>query len=134
MISSGRVNCHCACLPRLISSILHIAIYKPSKNGLQFEILVLKLVYTENFVLFGLFSRELLQFEYSDISLDLTGFCCTYVKKFHYQQQIQLKFTAKQNFENGGNLLPDSPYIMKFSAQKTDPFQLYDPFLANVKI
>ena len=42
----------------------------------RIEIFIFKLVYTEKVLLFGPFGRELLCFEYLDISLDLTGICC----------------------------------------------------------
>ena len=66
----------------------------------RFEIVILKLVYTENFMSFGFFSRELLQFDYFDISLDLTGICCCSeeISQDSLQQQIPLKCTGKAKF------------------------------------
>ena len=71
----------------LISSILFFAIYRLfPKINFRFEIIVLKLM------LFRLFGREFICFEYLDISLDLTS------EKFSQQQQIPLKCIGEAKF------------------------------------
>ena len=55
----------------------------------RIEILLFKLDYTVKIMLFGLFGRELLCFEYLDISLDLPEICCCR-DKISLQQQIPL--------------------------------------------
>ena len=50
-------------------------------------------------MLFGPFGRELLCFEYLDISLDLTGICCLSEKNSSpLQQQSPLKCIGKAKF------------------------------------
>ena len=70
----------------LISSILHLAIYKPfSKVNFRLENVILKLnkIFLKT-MSFGLFDRGLLRFEYLDISKDFIGEFAAVMKILHY--------------------------------------------------
>ena len=61
----------------------------------RFGIFTLKLYEAKNFMSFGPFGREIRQFEYLVITIDLTGIRC---EKISLQQEIPLKYIVNAKF------------------------------------